>query len=160
MPFFGREDRKSPAPRDAAPAPRPASPPAPAAPPARRTMIAAGLRITGKVTGSEVVRIHGEVDGEVLVDGSVVIGPEGLVHGRVEARQVTVEGRLEGNLLAGEKAEVTASGQVEGDIEAPRVVIAEGAYFKGNVKMGQPSSAGRPRPPAGGAAPAAREGSP
>lgn len=157
MPFFGREDRPSPAPRDAAPAPRPA---APSPPPRRSTVIAAGLRIQGQLTGSELVRIHGVVEGEVLVDGSVVIGAGGRVHGRVEARQVTVEGRLDGDLLAGEKAEVTASGQVDGDIEAPRVVIAEGAYFKGNVKMGQPSSAGRQRPAAGPAGPPTREGAP
>jgi cytoskeletal protein CcmA (bactofilin family) len=82
------------------------------------------------------------------------------VAGRVEARSVLVYGRIEGDLAATEKAEVAASGSTEGDIEAPRVVIAEGAYFKGNVKMGQPSSAGRQRPAAGPAGPPAREGAP
>jgi len=156
MPFFGREDRHDTAPRAAAPAPRPAAPSALAA---RNTLISAGLHITGALTGGELVRIHGTVDGEVRVDGAVVIGAGGRVQGRIEARQVTVEGRLDGDLLASEKAEVTASGQVEGDIEAPRVVIAEGAYFKGNVKMGQPSSAPRQRPAVGAANPAVREGS-
>lgn len=141
MPLFGRDDR-SPAPQDASP--RPASnPPSPASGPSHRgTVIAAGLRITGQVSGSERVQVDGTVDGEVRIDGIVVIGAEGRVLGRIEARHVTVHGRLDGNLAAAERAEVTASGKVEGDIEAPRVVIAEGAYFKGNVKMGKPSGAG------------------
>jgi cytoskeletal protein CcmA (bactofilin family) len=81
------------------------------------------------------------VEGDVLVDGVVVVGPRGLVRGRVEARAVRVEGRLEGDLVASEKAEVANSGSTDGDIEAPRVVIAEGAYFKGNVRMGRPGTA-------------------
>lgn len=152
MPFFGREDRTSaepavtpmadPRPTPHNPAPRPAAS-GPAASP-RKTVIARGLRIKGTVSGGELVRIDGLVDGKVLVDGGVVIGSDGHVRGRIEASQVTVEGRLDGDLAATEKAEVATSGRVEGDIEAPRVVIAEGAYFKGNVKMGQPSNmAGR-----------------
>ncbi len=147
MPFFGREDRT---PADDPPATaggrtRAASPDQPQRPAARggssgRTSITRGLTIEGSITGGELVHIEGTVDGEILVDGGVVIGGDGHVKGRIEASQVTVEGRLEGDLAATEKAEVKTSGKVDGDIEAPRVVIAEGAYFRGNVKMGQPGS--------------------
>ena len=147
MPFFGREDR-TPADEPAAPAQGrtpAAGSPRPQRPAARggssgKTSITRGLTIEGTVTGGELVHIEGTVDGEIRVDGGVVIGGDGHVKGRVEAGQVTVEGRLDGNLAAAEKAEVTTSGKVDGDIEAPRVVIAEGAYFRGNVKMGQPGS--------------------
>jgi len=146
MPFFGREDRN---PADDAPAPvtgRPAATPArPQRPATRggssgRTAITRGLTIQGTISGGELVHIEGTVDGEIRVDGDVVIGGDGHVKGHIEASHVTVEGRLEGNLSASEKAEVKTSGKVDGDIEAPRVVIAEGAYFRGNVKMGQPGS--------------------
>ena len=147
MPFFGREDR-SPADEPAAPAEgrtHAAGPARPQRPAARggssgRTSITRGLTIEGTVTGGELVHIEGTVDGEIRVDGGVVIGGDGHVKGRVEAGQVTVKGRLEGNLAASEKAEVTTSGRVDGDIEAPRVIIAEGAFFKGNVKMAQPAT--------------------
>ena len=148
MPFFGRDDRK-PASRDPQPEPRPSS--TAAASSARSnpsgslaTRIAPGLVIRGRLTGSDRVQIDGEVVGEVVVDGAVTIGGRGRVDGRVEARSVMVEGKLEGDLLAAEKAEVAASGSTEGDIEAPRVVIAEGAFFKGNVKMGRQATSGRP----------------
>ena len=147
MPFFGRDERspaeearQPAAPRDPAPNPQP-SPRSSRPASASRTVITRGLSIQGTVSGGELVHIDGEVDGKVQVNGRVVIGGDGRVKGRVEAGQVTVEGRLDGDLAATEKAEVTTSGRVQGDIEAPRVVIAEGAYFRGNVKMGQPGSA-------------------
>ncbi len=70
-----------------------------------------------------------------MVDGMVVIGEGGRVRGGVTAGSVLVKGKIEGDVRAGERAEVAPSGTAEGDIEAPRVVIAEGAFFKGNVKM-------------------------
>jgi cytoskeletal protein CcmA (bactofilin family) len=108
-----------------------------------RTRIAPGLIVRGKLTGNEPVQVDGTVEGDVVVDSQVVVGQGGKVIGRIEARSVLIEGHLDGDLAASEKAEVAASGSTEGDIEAPRVVIAEGAYFKGNVKMGRPSGAGR-----------------
>lgn len=138
MALFGREDRSPSPPAEETPSAA-SPPPSSGAGRARRTHIAAGLRVEGKLSGADQVEIDGTVAGEVVVDGAVVIGEEGRVEGRLEARQVTVHGRLQGNLYAAERAEVSASGRVEGDIEAPRVIIAEGAYFKGNVKMGQPA---------------------
>jgi cytoskeletal protein CcmA (bactofilin family) len=140
MALFGRDDRKpSPRPGDSSPRPTPSAPPAARA--ARATYVAAGLHVVGTLRGAERVEIEGTVEGDVQVDGEVLVGTHGLVRGRVEARSVLVEGRLEGDLTATERAEVASSGSTDGDIEAPRVVIAEGAYFKGNVRMGRPGSA-------------------
>jgi len=141
MALFGRDERPSPR----SPASDVTTPPRAGATPAavRGSRIAAGIVVRGRLTGSEPLHVDGVVEGDVVVDDVVTIGAEGRVAGRVEARSVLVYGRIEGDLAATEKAEVAASGSTEGDIEAPRVVIAEGAYFKGNVKMGRPGAAGR-----------------
>lgn len=142
MPLFNREER-TPTPPATGGGTAQQPTPGRAAGPGRGTRIAPGLIVRGKLTGNEPVQVDGTVEGDVVVDSQVVVGHGGKVTGRIEARSVLIEGHLDGDLAASEKAEVSASGSTEGDIEAPRVVIAEGAYFKGNVKMGRPSGAGR-----------------
>lgn len=101
----------------------------------RVTHISAGTRVTGEISGSTEVLIDGEVDGEVRVDHTVVVGAEGRVRGEISARMVRVGGTVSGNLRGSERVEVLPTGSTEGDISAPRVVIAEGAFFKGTVEM-------------------------
>jgi len=114
------------------------SAPSPASSSAQRrrvTHIAAGTRIEGKLTGPTELLIEGEVDGEVNVESAVMIGTEGVVRGPVSAQVVRVGGRVIGNVQAIDRVEVAPSGSLEGDIAAPRVVIAEGAFFKGRIDM-------------------------
>jgi cytoskeletal protein CcmA (bactofilin family) len=91
--------------------------------------------VQGLLSGPTELLIEGEVEGEIRVDASVMIGADGVVKGPVSANNVRVGGRVEGNVQAVERVEVAPSGSLEGDIAAPRVVIAEGAFFKGRVEM-------------------------
>jgi len=121
------------------PAPRPdasASAARPATSAATETRIGPALRVDGRVLGGGPLRVEGRVEGEIQVEGRVVVAEGGTVAGRIRAVAVVVEGRVEGDVVATDRAEVTSSGATEGDIEAPRVVIAEGAFLKGNVTMG------------------------
>jgi len=99
------------------------------------THIAPGTRVVGQLTGPTELLIEGEVEGEVRVDAAVMIGADGVVKGPILANVVRVGGRVEGNVQATERVEVAPSGTLEGDITAPRVIIAEGAFFKGRVEM-------------------------
>jgi cytoskeletal protein CcmA (bactofilin family) len=109
------------------------------------TQVAPGSRIQGEVSGSTELLIEGEVEGTIRVDATVVIGAEGVVRGPVSGRVVRVAGRVMGNVRGSDRVEVGSAATLEGDISAPRVVIAEGAFFKGKVEMqGEKSNAGRP----------------
>ena len=59
------------------------------------------------------------------------------------SRNVTVEGRLNGDVSADDRVELVAGSTVDGNIKAPKIVVAEGARFRGNVDMGaaKPESA-------------------
>ena len=70
------------------------------------------------------------------LDGRVVVGEKGGVKGEIDGRSVLVAGRVEGPVRGSERVEVGGTGRLEGDISAPRVTIAEGAFFKGKVEMG------------------------
>jgi cytoskeletal protein CcmA (bactofilin family) len=101
----------------------------------RLTHIAAGTRLQGAVTGATELLIEGEIAGEVRIDAMVTVGAEGVVTGPIAAPVVRIGGRVIGDVAASDRVEVSPSGSLEGDISAPRVVIAEGAFFKGKVAM-------------------------
>jgi cytoskeletal protein CcmA (bactofilin family) len=101
----------------------------------RRTLVAPGTRLRGEVGGTTEVLVEGEVVGEVRVDAPVIVGADGVIEGPVTAPVVRVGGRVIGDVQASDRVEVLATGSVEGNISAPRVVISEGAFFKGRVEM-------------------------
>jgi cytoskeletal protein CcmA (bactofilin family) len=118
------------------------------------TLIALGTSVKGELSGSTDVQIEGEVEGEVAVDALVVVGAGGSVRGPLRGRLVWVAGRVAGKVIAAERLEVAATGSVEGDLAAPRVVIAEGAFFRGQIEM-RADGGEQPRRPAGADAGAA-----
>jgi cytoskeletal protein CcmA (bactofilin family) len=99
------------------------------------THIAPGAKITGQVNGTSDLVVDGELEGQVRLDSSVTIGAEGRVQGDIVAKSVRIGGRVVGNVQGHEKVEILPSGRLEGDVAAPRVVLAEGAFFKGKVEM-------------------------
>ncbi|HLX08823.1 MAG TPA: polymer-forming cytoskeletal protein [Thermoanaerobaculia bacterium] len=99
------------------------------------TVVAPGTRVQGKVTGATELQIAGELDGEVRVEALVVVVAGGAVTGPIHGQVVRVAGQVAGNVSGSERVEVGAGGSVEGDITAPRVTIAEGAFFKGKIEM-------------------------
>lgn len=100
--------------------------------------VAAGSRVEGRITGTADWLVDGELVGTLALDGRVTIGPAGNVQGTLEARAIRIAGRVEGDVVAAERVEVLASGRLEGNITAKRVIIAEGAFFKGSVSMAAP----------------------
>lgn len=92
----------------------------------------------GTVSGSEPVAIEGTVKGKINLTGDLVIGPRARVEAAVHAKNVIVEGKLTGDISADDRVELVASAQVDGNIKAPKVVVAEGAKFRGSVDMGSP----------------------
>jgi len=111
----------------------------------RITHVAPGTRIRGEVMGASELLVEGEIEWEVRVDSVVVVGAEGTVQGPIAAQVVRVGGRVSGSVAARERVEVSPSGSVEGDIAAPRVVIAEGAFFKGRIEMTGEKTAAEPQ---------------
>ncbi|MBT8487878.1 MAG: polymer-forming cytoskeletal protein [Gemmatimonadetes bacterium] len=105
----------------------------------RGAVIGPSISIKGDVTGSEDLLIRGEVDGSVsLGDHAVGVGAEGRVIADIVGRVITVEGQVEGNLEAREQIVLRGTAKVRGDIKAPRVVLEDGATFRGLVDMGTP----------------------
>lgn len=100
------------------------------------TTIGKGITIKGDLVGDEDVKIEGKVEGRVQLTQNLVVGQNGVVEADVQAENINIGGTVTGNIMAKNKVEIVASGTMLGDIKAPRVIVAEGAHFKGNVDMG------------------------
>ena len=112
--------------------------PTPQAPPRAATgpcVVGAKTTIKGEISGDEDVLVEGIVEGEIHITKDLRVGPGGVVKAKVEAQSVVVSGQLLGDCQATHRVEIQASGKLMGNIRAPRVVIAEGASFKGNSDM-------------------------
>ena len=92
--------------------------------------------IKGELSGSEDLYVDGVVEGTIeLQSNSLVVGPNGQVRAKVNAKNVTVQGRVEGNIRAVERVELRKSAVIVGDIATQRLAIEEGAYFKGKIDI-------------------------
>ena len=100
------------------------------------TYFGPNVTIDGTVTGSEPVLIEGTVRGKINLSGDLRVGTKARVEATVHAKNVTVEGKLTGDVSADDKVELVASATVDGNIKAPKIVVAEGARFRGSVDMG------------------------
>jgi cytoskeletal protein CcmA (bactofilin family) len=90
------------------------------------------------LTGKGELTVEGEITGSIrLVESRVAVGPNGRVKANIEARDVAVRGQVEGNLRGRERVLLGSTGNVIGDIDAARVVIEDGARFKGRVEIGR-----------------------
>lgn len=88
------------------------------------------------MTGSEPILIEGTVRGKINLTADLRVGTKARVEATVHARNVTVEGKLTGDVSADDRVELVASATVDGNIKAPKIVVAEGAKFRGSVDMG------------------------
>ena len=99
-------------------------------------IIGQSIHIKGELTGNEDLTIDGTVEGNIeLKENNLTIGPNGNIKADINAKTVTITGEAQGNVTAVEKVEIRESGKLRGNITAPRVVIADGAFFKGSVEM-------------------------
>jgi len=161
--MWKKDEPARPATADSSPAQAPAAarPPAPTRPAAsgaERAVIGPSISITGEVSGDEDLLIEGRIEGTVALDQhAVTVGREGRVKAGISGRTVVVEGSVEGDVRALEQVILRSSARVAGDVTAPRVVLEDGATFRGRVDMGEPGQRGGRQPASGGpkAAPAA-----
>ena len=77
--------------------------------------------------------VHGQVDCNCDIDGVLLIGPDCLWVGNIQADTVIVKGRVEGNIHAHFKLEVRTGARIKGDLSSPLIAVAEGAVVQGRV---------------------------
>jgi cytoskeletal protein CcmA (bactofilin family) len=111
------------------------------------TSIGAGLKIRGELSGTSDLYIDGEAQGKItLTDSRVTVGVNGRVQADIEAREIIIEGTVQGNLKARESIRLSSSCNVQGSILTPRMVIDDGARLRGKVEMTRAGDAKSSKP--------------
>lgn len=110
------------------------------------TLIGPNASVQGSINDLNSLRVDGHFYGDITTEGDAFVGKMGYVRGNVKGRSVFIFGKIEGNVEAQERLEILEGGLVEGDIKTKRLVVYEGAAFRGHCEMEdivvQPSSEG------------------
>jgi len=99
------------------------------------TVIGSTIVIDGEISGDEDLVIQGTVKGRIALKEHLTVEQSGTVEADIQTQTVQISGQVTGNIQASEKVELASGGRMVGDIKAPRILIADGAIFKGNVDM-------------------------
>jgi cytoskeletal protein CcmA (bactofilin family) len=100
------------------------------------TIIGESILISGSLNGDEDLTVRGRVEGTLTLTKTLVVEPTGIVKAEVQVRNCVIAGVVVGNVTATESVEITKEGRMVGDIAAPRVIIVDGASFRGRIDMG------------------------
>jgi cytoskeletal protein CcmA (bactofilin family) len=104
--------------------------------------IGKAVKINGQIHSKEDLYVDGDVEGTVEApEHKLTIGPNGTVHATVKAREVVVLGTIQGNVEAADRIEIKKDAKLVGDIRTARIVIEDGAYFKGSIDIVKPEPA-------------------
>jgi cytoskeletal protein CcmA (bactofilin family) len=129
--------------------------------PAGSASIGKAVKVVGQIYSKEDLYVDGEIEGTVeALEHKLTIGPNGVVRAGVKAREVVALGTIQGNVEAHDKLEIRKDAKLVGDIRTARIIIEDGAYFKGSIDIVKPEPAKPGVKPQQAAAPAAAPAAP
>jgi cytoskeletal protein CcmA (bactofilin family) len=112
------------------------------------TVIGNSVVIKGEVSGSDSLFIEGKIEGVINLPGnSVTVGRNGQVSATITAREVVVQGKVIGNVDAIDRLNVRSEGSLTGDVIAHRLMVEDGAFFKGKIDIRNAAEAGQKKGP-------------
>lgn len=115
------------------------------------TVLGPDVVFKGELSFEKAVRLQGRLEGSVRTPGKLHIDREAKVQADVRAGAVAIEGQVRGNLTASDRIELKSTADYEGDLQASKLIVEEGAVFKGHVSVGPSAVKGGEveTPPAG-----------
>ncbi len=99
------------------------------------TIIGPSSTISGEFESNEDMSIQGTVRGRIVTTADILVEEGGVLEAEVTTRDIDVHGTIIGNVTASDRFEIHPGGSVTGDVRAPRVVLADGGKYKGNIEM-------------------------
>jgi cytoskeletal protein CcmA (bactofilin family) len=98
--------------------------------------IGKSVTIKGQIFSREDLIVDGEIEGAIeLNEHRLTVGPNGRVRAGIKAREIVVLGTIDGNVEALDKIDIRKDAKLVGDIKTARIIIEDGAYFKGSIDI-------------------------
>ncbi len=100
------------------------------------TNLTQDVEIKGTIKFDKVMKVDGKFEGEMITnEGELIVGKTGTIKANVKVKNASIEGRLDGNIVAAEKVELKQKAQLLGDLQARTLVIEEGVVFVGQCNV-------------------------
>jgi cytoskeletal protein CcmA (bactofilin family) len=125
------------------------------------TAIGPTIVIKGKLKSDEDLIVRGRIEAEISSSKALFIENSGIIKANVSVKSAKISGVVVGNITAEERIEIAPDGRVVGDLMAPRIIISDGAAFRGRIDMQnfeeakKPAAAAHPPTPPAAHPPAA-----
>ena len=104
--------------------------------PIEQATIGRTLVIKGEISGGESLFVDGRIDGTVNIpEHRVTVGRNGVVTADVNAREVVIMGKVQGNIICSDRLDIRSEGSVTGDVVVQRISVEDGAILKGSVQV-------------------------
>jgi cytoskeletal protein CcmA (bactofilin family) len=95
-----------------------------------------GTSYQGRLRFHGIVRIDGEFDGEIVSDGTLMVGKDARVSGSLQVGRLLCGGVVEAEVAASGKVVLHKGGVFRGELRTPALVVEDGAKIEGRVSMG------------------------
>jgi len=124
---------------------------------ASKNVLTSDVEIKGNLKFSGELTFEGKIDGEIQTDGTLNLGDGAVINGNINAQNVVVRGKVNGNIVAKEKIDIKTKTELFGDIRASKLSVEEGVTFVGKTEVNpnKVSPTPAPRPSEGPKAPEA-----
>lgn len=99
------------------------------------TIIGINSKFEGNIETNGTLRIDGKVYGDLKINGDVYVGKDAVITGNINASNVFLSGRVEGNIESKGLLKIQSSAKLYGDITVYSIVTEEGSVFEGKCKM-------------------------
>jgi cytoskeletal protein CcmA (bactofilin family) len=126
--FFGLADAHD-------PVDHPFTPPSGAA-----TVIGPGFTLKGELQGEGPLTVLGQFEGDIVLTGSLHVGPEAHVDANITATAIVVAGTVRGNLSADTRVDILPTGSLTGTVKSGSFAAADGATVKGEIWVERPAT--------------------
>jgi cytoskeletal protein CcmA (bactofilin family) len=97
--------------------------------------IGSQITVRGALSGEEDLLVEGRIEGSIALSGHLIVATGGVLQADVEVESIEVHGEVEGDIVASRSVTIDKGAQVSGNVRAPRVIIHDGARFRGAVEM-------------------------
>lgn len=99
------------------------------------TYIAADAEFNGKLTLKGNARIDGKIEGQLVLDGDLIVGPSAMIHANIKANAISVSGEIRGDIVAQETLELCSTAKMRGNLFSKQLKIDQGAQFIGTSRL-------------------------
>ena len=104
------------------------------------TIIGKDANFKGEFSFESGAKLLGRFEGSITSKGKLHVADGSNCKATVSAKEIAVEGHIEGNVEAGDRVEIMANGVITGDVVAARMNMAEGASLNGYCRIGSTGS--------------------